>query len=147
MLESPLPRPGEIWEVRSLPQTPLEFSEKEKQDLYSREAWMFLRGNAPSRYVLIVNEAEVASSANAPCQVITVMLLSPETHFLSNVDLLLPSFISGLDQDLLVETWHVQPMLTVNLLKLVGKRLSRGIYDLLLNVGDHYHGLQDNHLL
>ena len=76
-------------------------------------------------------------------QVVSVMLLSEETDFLSDVDLLIPREVSGVGQDLLAETWHVLPMLACNLLQPVGQRLSREIYDVLLSVGDYHYGLVD----
>ena len=69
------------------------------------------------------------------------MLLSGETDFVSDVDLLIPATISGLGEDLLAETWHVIPALTSNLLQPVGNRLSRQIYDYLLTVRDDHYGL------
>jgi hypothetical protein len=71
------------------------------------------------------------------------MLLSVKTDRLSDADILIPSEVSGVGQDLLAETWHVLPVLTCNLSHPVGHRLSRHIYDVLLDVGDCYHGLID----
>lgn len=129
------PQPGEIWEIRRRVQLPEEFSPNKEKILYSTEAESFLKGDAPPRYVMIVAEPETEGD------IISVMVFSAKTNFISNVDLLIPANISGLGQDLLAETWHVQPMLNCNLSQLVGNRLSRDIYDILLTIGDYYHGL------
>jgi hypothetical protein len=76
-------------------------------------------------------------------QEVSVMLLSVECDRLSNVDIVIPAKISGLEQDLLAETWHVLPMLTALLSHPIGQRFSRQIYDILLDIGDAYHGLID----
>ncbi|MEA5571104.1 DUF1822 family protein [Calothrix sp. UHCC 0171] len=127
------PQPGEIWQLNRHLRFSEEFSLNQDNQLFSIEAKSFLEGDAPPRYVMIVTEPEV--------DIISVMVLSAETDFISDIDLVIPSHITGLAQDLLAETWHVQPMLIFNLLHSVGKRLSRDIYDRLLNVGDYYHGL------
>ncbi len=136
------PQPGEIWQVSRLQQSPLELS-GEEQTLYSEEAKQFLAVNSPSRYVIIITPPELVMETDPEWEVVSVMLLSTETHLINDVDLLIPAHISGLEQDLLAETWHVLPMLACNLLQPVGERLSRQIYDSLLNVGDYYHGLID----
>jgi hypothetical protein len=135
------PQPGEIWELSRQLQYPESFYIDKEKHLYSTEAQSFLRGNAPPRYVAIVTEPG-AESETEP-NLISVMVLSAETNFISDVDLLIPARISGLGQDLLAETWHVQLMLVSNLLQPVGRRLSRDIYDILLTVGDYYHKLID----
>jgi hypothetical protein len=145
-------RPGEIWELRRSVRSPIEFSSAEKQRLYSQAAQTFLDGKTPPRYVMIVNEAvndrttdARTNAASFPTeqewQIVSVMVLSSETDFLSNVDLRIPATISGLGQDILAETWHVVWMLACNLLRPVGQRLPRDIYDRLLDIGDYYHGL------
>jgi Protein of unknown function (DUF1822) len=139
---SPTPQPGEIWQVSRLQQSPLELSGAE-QTLYSVAAKQFLAGNSPSRFVIIITPPELLVETDQEWEVVSVMLLSTETHSISDVDLLIPAHISGLGQDLLAETWHVLPMIGCNLLQPVGERLSRQIYDHLLNVGDYYHGLID----
>jgi Protein of unknown function (DUF1822) len=89
-----------------------------------------------ARHVAIVREPQSAEPS-----VCSVILLSPETQYLSDVDLLIPPVCSGLAGDLLAETWNVGH-LEINLLdRRVGKRLSRSIYDLLLSIGDVYNGL------
>ncbi len=127
------PQPGEIWALSPQVRYYEEFYPQEENKLYSTEAQSFLQGNTSPRYVMIVTKSEA--------EIVSVMVLSGETHFISDVDLLIPADISGLTQDLLAETWHVQPMLVDNLLQPVGKRLSRDIYDILLNVGDYFHDL------
>ncbi len=136
-----IPQPGEIWQVSQLQQSPLELSGAE-QTLYSDEAKQFLAENTPSRFVIIITPPELLMESQE-WEVVSVMLLSTATHSISDVDLLIPAHVSGLGQDLLAETWHVLPMLRCNLLYLVGERLSRQIYDILLNVGDYHHGLID----
>ena len=134
-------KPGQIWELSQSVHTPLEFSSVEWQSLYSDSALSFLDGNSPPRYVMIVREPEPAVE-QSEWQIVTVMLLSLKTDCLSNVNLLIPSYVSGVGRDLLAETWHVLPMLACNLSHLVG-RLSRQVYDVLLTVGDYYHDLVD----
>jgi hypothetical protein len=138
---TPIPQPGEIWEVSRLVRSPLEFSSKEQQSFYSSSVQSFLAGNSPPRYVMIVKEPELTIKTEEQWLIVSVMMLSVKTDFLSDVDLLISAKISGLDQDLLAETWHTIPALTCNLLQPVGKRMSRQIYDCLLTVGDYYHGL------
>ncbi|MBW4689563.1 MAG: hypothetical protein KME40_31855 [Komarekiella atlantica HA4396-MV6] len=138
----PIPQPGEIWEVSRLVQSPLEFSSKEQQILYSSSVKRFLANNSPPRYVMIVKDPESLIETQQ-CLIVSVMMFSVKTDFISDVDLLIPTKISGLAQDLLAETWHIIPALTCNLLQSVGKRISRQIYDYLLTVGDYYHGLID----
>ncbi|QLE56767.1 hypothetical protein [Nostoc sp. TCL26-01] len=137
----PIPQPGEIWEVRRSLESPLEFSSQERQTLFSDAVQNFLAGNSQPRYVMIVKEPNIEVEEH--WLVVDVMLLSVETEFLSNVDLLIPAEISGLSQDLLAETWHIIPALTCNLLQSHGKRLSREIYDHLLTIGDYYYRLVD----
>lgn len=139
----PMPQPGEIRELCRDVLSPLEFLQEERRQLYSTIAQEFLEGKLPPRYAMIVTEPESPQDEEAEWQVVSVMVLSEETNFLSDVDLLIPKEVSGLEQDLLAQTWHVLPMLTCNLLQPVGRRLSREIYDVLMSVGDYYHGLVD----
>lgn len=129
------PKPGEIWELTRCLQSPLDFSTIEPQHVYSEAARIFLEGKSPTRYVMIVREPEPLINRQE-WQEVSVMVLSGETNFLSNIDILIPKEISGVDRDLLAETWHILPMLTYNLLQPVGKRLSRTIYDVLIAIGD-----------
>jgi hypothetical protein len=131
------PQPGEIWEVSRSPFHSLVLSPTKMQQLYSEAARQFLAGVLPPRYVAIVQEAETQEEGS----IVSVMVLSGETQFISSIDLLISSELSGIDQDLLAETWHVLPMLAGHLSRPVGKRLSREIYDRLLDVGDAYLGL------
>jgi hypothetical protein len=139
----PTPQPGEIWQLSRYLRSPLEFSKEEQQQLYSEVARRFLEAKSPPRYVTIINSPDPPLDSEAEWQVVVVMLMSHETNFLSDVDLLIPQEISGVGQDLLAQTWQVLPMLTCNLQKPVGRRLSREIYDALMNVGDYYLGLVD----
>jgi hypothetical protein len=136
-LSAPLPQPGEIWQIKQSVLSPLDFSEVEWRSLYSETAQQFLKGNLP-RYVMIVREPElVLETANdSEWQAIAVMVLSGETRFLSEVDCLIPAQWSGLGQDLIAETWQVVLMLAANLNRPVGARLSRQIYDQLLDSGE-----------
>ncbi|NER51294.1 MAG: DUF1822 family protein, partial [Symploca sp. SIO1A3] len=140
-LEQKLPLPGEIWEISRSMRNPLEFSHEEQQRLYSDVARNFLEGNSPPRYAMIVTESQLPEPGDEDWAVISVMLFSEQTSFLSDVDIILPARISGMEQDLLALTWQVQLMLADNLSQSVGRRLSREIYDTLLNIGDYYHGL------
>ncbi|HAO12039.1 MAG TPA: hypothetical protein DCQ51_12915 [Planktothrix sp. UBA8407] len=133
-------KPGQIWEVRRQVFSPLEFTPEEKQHFYSPAIFDFLNGNTPPRYVIIVTEPELEIDETPEWQIILVMLLSVKTDYLSLTNLLIPTTISGLKQDVIVETCNVIKMLTCNLLRPVGKRLSRKIYDLLLDVGDFEQG-------
>ncbi|MBW4643872.1 MAG: hypothetical protein KME23_12930 [Goleter apudmare HA4340-LM2] len=135
------PQPGEIWQVNCLVRNPLDFTSQEQQTLYSSLARSFLAGNSPPRYVMIVKEPEMSEEIEEQWLIVYVMLLSVETDFISDIDLLIPAEISGLGQDLLAETWHILPALACNLLQPVGKRLSRQIYDYLLTVRDYHHEL------
>ena len=160
-------KPGEIWEITRQVQSPLALNAEEQKHLYPPvpRAWQFDASNSPNflpRYVTIVEEpeanlrrkslleppltppskgGELEPEAEDEWQEVLVMLLSVKCDRLSNVDILIPAKISGVGQDLLAETWQVVPMLTCNLSHRVGQRLSRQVYDLLLDVGDAYHGL------
>jgi hypothetical protein len=140
-LDQKSPLPGEIWEISRSVQTPLEFSTEEQRTLYSEIARRFLDGNSPPRYAMIVSEPELPETEEDNWKILSVMLFSEQTEFQSNVDILLPAEVSGLKQDVLALTWQVQFMLACNLSHPVGKRLSRKIYDVLLNIGDYYHNL------
>lgn len=136
-------KPGAIWELSRFVQSPLEFSNEEQQSLYSDAALRFLGENSLPRYVMIVREPEPAVEQNEEWQIVSVMVLSVQTAFLSNVDLLIPLEVSGVGQDLLAQTWQVLPMLAKNLSHPVGHRLSQQVYDVLLSVGDYHYGLVD----
>jgi hypothetical protein len=142
-----LPQPGQIWEVRRQVQCPVDCLSEKFLALYSPIAQQFIQGDSSPRYVMVVNEPEALHEPEAsidpddPWQVVSVMVLSDETAFVSDVDVLLPGKFLGLQSDLLAETWNVQPMLVCNLTQAIGKRLSREVYDLLLTIGDVYHGI------
>ncbi len=144
-------KPGEIWVVTGQVPSPLALNVEEQKCLYPQVAWtwQFDSSNLPTlppRYVMIVQAPGADTSlenTEDEWQEVSVMLLSVECDRLSNVDILIPGKISGIEQDLLAETWHVLPMLTNNLSHPVGQRLSRQIYDILLDIGDAYHGLID----
>ncbi len=150
------PQPGEIWQVGQTQYYPLPFELTAQAHRYSETAWNFLQGADPIRYVMIVTEPQPlpaladwqapsanvdwqAPSANVDWQALSVMVLALESSFLSNVDLLIPSQLSGLEQAVLAETWHVPQMLQANLAQRVGHRLPRRVYDLLMTTGDVYY--------
>jgi hypothetical protein len=112
------PQPGEIWEL-SLDLTTIV----EPYQLADR--WCL------ARCVAIVREAQTADPA-----VCSAMLLSPETQYLSDTNILIPPSCSGLERDILAETWNVGNLWIDLLARRVGNRLSRSIYDLLLSIGD-----------
>jgi hypothetical protein len=84
-----------------------------------------------ARYLMIVHE-----SIDPELSVCSGMLFSLATEYLSAVDILIPIAISGLEQDILAETWNVGQISIDHLVHPVGKRLSRQVYDLLLLIGD-----------
>ena len=139
--QSAVPKAGEIWQLQRVVRSPLKLSESEKQRLYSDPARRFMAEPSSPRYVMIVRSSDPDRLTEKPWQLVSVMVLSSETNFLSDVDVLIPSTISGAEQDLLAETWHVLPMLVCNLRQPIGQRLSRAIYDQLMSVGDAYEGL------
>lgn len=139
VLDQPTPQPGEIWELRQSPLSPVVPTAVEQQRLYSHEAWQFIQGKSVPRYVMVVLEPQPPINSQESWQTLSVMVLSSEIQFLSELDLLIPEILTGVGQDLLAETWNVQPMLVNNLLRPIGTRLSRAQYDLLLTVGDTYH--------
>jgi hypothetical protein len=131
------PQAGEIWQVGQTLHSSLQFSTHEQQRLYSEPARRFLAGQGLPRYVMIVTMSDQLSLEEWPA--VSVMVLSLELEFLSNVDILIPTVLSGLSQDVLAETWNLQDMLVANLAQPVGHRLSRPVYDQLLNTGDYHH--------
>lgn len=146
-LELASPQPGEIWEVSRKIISPFQFSEEEKRSLYPASVQKFLTGNSPRRFVAIVKESESISEIEPEWKIVYVMLFSEKISFASNVDLLVSQAISKLEQPLLAETWQIEPMLTCNLLRRVGERLSRKTYDILLKIGDYYHNLVNEYPL
>jgi Protein of unknown function (DUF1822) len=85
--------------------------------------------SGPVAYAAIVREIPASQS-------FSVMLFSIETIYLSPVDILIPPAISGLERELLAETWNVGAIARDFLKRPVGQRLSRELYDLLLSIGD-----------
>jgi Protein of unknown function (DUF1822) len=85
--------------------------------------------SSPVAYAAIVREIPSSQS-------FSVMLFSIETTYVSAVDILIPAAISGLERDLLAETWNVGAIARDSLRRPVGQRLSRELYDLLLSIGD-----------
>jgi hypothetical protein len=83
------------------------------------------------RYLMIVHEP-----IDPKLSVCSGMLFSLATEYRSNVDVLIPIAISGLTQDVLAETWNVGQISIDHLVRPVGNRLSRQVYDLLLSIGD-----------
>jgi hypothetical protein len=83
------------------------------------------------RYLMIVHEP-----IDPKLSVCSGMLFSLATEYLSAVDVLIPIAISGLAQDVLAETWNVGEVSIDHLVRPVGNRLSRQVYDLLLLIGD-----------
>jgi hypothetical protein len=129
----PVPQPGEIWKIHRSLQYSMDFT---SLALFSKTAQSYIEGEGEDRYVMIVKEPETLVENDDSIPEISAMILSLEIQHLSHLDILLPSHISGLDFDLLAETWHVLRMLTSNLTEPIGNRLSRSIYDILLSIGD-----------
>ena len=133
--------PGQIWELNRSLKAPLELSPQDRQRLYPETARRFLAGEGLPRYALIVKEPERAIAQRPggllapedPWAVLWVMSLSPEADRLSDIAIIIPSAISGIERDLLALTWQVLPMLSCNLSRPVGRRLSQSVYDTLLN--------------
>ena len=63
-------------------------------------------------------------------------LMTPHPEILSYADVLLPAHLSGLDHDVVAETWHIVPMLVTQLWHPAGHRLSSILYNYLMDVGD-----------
>ena len=118
------PQPGEIWKLGEFAAIPTNTS-----------------GLQIDRAVMIVREVEPIPVYGEGIQKVAVMLLSNQTEFLSDSDVVIPAALSGWEQDLLAETWHIFDLFAHSLLQQVGHRLSRQVYDLLLDIGDYYHGL------
>ena len=119
---SPQPQPGEIWVVNC--DRPIRYAQIVKESLD-----LDLGNSSP---------VEIAQTvANDP--IVSIMVLSLETQYLSDVDLLIPRHVSGLAADILAETWNVEYVAISSLSHPTGRRLSRDIYNLLLSVGDFYY--------
>ena len=59
-----------------------------------------------------------------------------QTRNLSSVDVLIPPYFSGLDCNVIAETWHIVPMLVNQLSCPVGHRFSSTLYNHLMDIGD-----------
>jgi Protein of unknown function (DUF1822) len=88
--------------------------------------------------VMIVH-APIAPSTLPPAAV-AVMLVSRAVEFLSDIDILVPPPQSGDSGGLLALTWQVFDMGQADLAQPTGVRLSRVIYDGLMDIGDRHHG-------
>lgn len=66
----------------------------------------------------------------------TPQLSTPQPDILSHADVLLPAHLSGLDHDVIAETWHIVPMLVTQLWHPAGHRLSSILYNYLMDIGD-----------
>jgi hypothetical protein len=130
---SPTPKPGEIWSLRRTLHSPSPNTESEP---YSDPAQRFLRGEFPDHYAMIVKVLAPEIDPEEAWQTVSVMVLSAQTEYLSDVDILIPATVSGMSQDLVAETWHVLPMLGCNLQQPTGARFPRAIYDQLMTIGD-----------
>ncbi len=108
--------PGEIWVV-------------------NRDAH-FDTNFATVRYLTILREPQ-----NVDPKLVSVMVLSEEIEYLSDINILIPPAISGLSANVLAETGNVGEMPIEYLQYRIGNRLSRQIYDLLLSIGDFARGV------
>lgn len=126
------PLPGQIWELDRSPKAPLEFSPQDRQRLYPETARRWMAGEGLPRYAIVAQEPERAFAPEEPWAVLWVLLLSPETDRLSDINILIPSAISGMGRDLLALTGRILPMLSCNLSRLVGRRLSPSVCHALL---------------
>jgi hypothetical protein len=113
IMPSMLPKPGEIWTLKS--------------------------GDGPIAWVMIVSIPAVGHQSPTA----TVMPLSQEVAYLSDVDILIPRHRSGLTHNVLASTWLVVELPLAELQQPVGNRLSRMIYDCLMDIGDRHHSLTD----
>jgi Protein of unknown function (DUF1822) len=89
--------------------------------------------------LLMIVHVPIAQST-APAAV-AVMLVSRAVEFVSDIDILVPRPQSGDSGGLLALTWQVFDMGQADLAQPIGVRLSRVIYDCLLDIGDRHHGL------
>jgi Protein of unknown function (DUF1822) len=140
---SPLPQAGEIWQLCRTLRSPRRITHATAMAGYSLPAQRFLQGDFPDHYVMIVKALEPEVDLEEAWQAFSVMVLCAEMAYLSDVDLLIPTTLSGWSKDLLAQTWHILPMLGCNLQRLIANRLSRDLYDRLITVGDAYYGLSD----
>jgi Protein of unknown function (DUF1822) len=95
------------------------------------EIWEICCADLGGGYLMIVHEPIAPDFL-----ICSGMLFALETEYLSSVDVLVPISITGLEQDVLAETWNVGQISIDHLVRPVGNRLSRQVYDLLLLIGD-----------
>jgi Protein of unknown function (DUF1822) len=95
------------------------------------EIWAISGAGGGERYLMIVHEPLAPKLL-----VCSGMLFSLATEYLSAVDVLMPIAVTGLEQDVLAETWNVGQVSIDHLVRPVGNRLSRQLYDVLLLIGD-----------
>ncbi|ELR96808.1 DUF1822 family protein [Gloeocapsa sp. PCC 73106] len=81
-----------------------------------------------SRYLMIVNTVDD--------RVYSGIVISEKTKFMSDYNFVITQNISGISRDLLIEAWHLIEILDCHLVQKVGNRLSREIYDYILDVYD-----------
>ncbi|MBE9011998.1 NACHT domain-containing protein [Pseudanabaenaceae cyanobacterium LEGE 13415] len=87
-------------------------------------------------FVMVVREPDQDSED------LTVLPLSSRTEFVSDYDLIVPTAISGLDREVLAETWHTFLIPLSYLFEKVGIRFDQATYNLIMDVGDAYHELE-----
>jgi Protein of unknown function (DUF1822) len=104
------------------------------QRLQPGEIWQVQNADT----LVMIVQAPIARFAEVPAAV-CVMLLSRAREFCSDIDIWVPQPQSG--DGLLALTWQVFDMGQADLARPIGIRLSRAIYDCLLDIGDRHHGL------
>ncbi|BAU13376.1 WD-40 repeat-containing protein [Leptolyngbya sp. NIES-3755] len=127
--------PGQIWRLspefyRSLNRYQQAVRATTNQISTQNRYWQSI--DLPN-FVMIVREPDHGSNE------VTVLPLSSRTEFVSDYDLVVPKAISGLDRDVLAETWHTFLIPVSYLLESVGIRFDQATYNLMMDVGDAYH--------
>jgi Protein of unknown function (DUF1822) len=122
-----VPSPGQIWEL---------FSDMSKPN--DNGANQFADG--PLQYGMIVR---IQSKSNPEALNVSIMMLSREINSMSSINILIPSEISGLSTPIVAQTWNIEWVSAQSLSHVTGNRLSRPVYDLLMAIGNYYHGLID----
>ncbi len=95
------------------------------------EIWAVCGADGNERYLMIVHEP-IAPQLS----VCSGMLFSLATEHLNTMNALIPIALTGLEKEVLAETWNVGEVSIEHLVRPVGNRLSRQVYDLLLLIGD-----------
>jgi hypothetical protein len=85
-------------------------------------------GETTTRYLLIIREVQ-----DSDPNLVSVMVLSGECEYRSDINILIPPAISGLEIETIAQTWNLGEIALEYLDVRVGNRLSRQIYDLLLS--------------